>query len=81
MEFEEIKRRCAEVGIPTPPEPVSSQDCCGDGCIPCILPKYNEDLRAWADQLDGIDLSDTKVYELIKLCLGNRRLRIGNCLI
>ena len=81
MEFEDLKRQCISLGIPIPPAPVSGDDCCGDGCIPCIIPKYNEDLMAWGKQLESIDLTDPEVLALVKACKGKRKLRVGTCII
>lgn len=45
---------------PEPPEPPDINDCCGNGCDPCIfdrhdmaMDEYRQALRAWQARQDG----------------------------
>ncbi|WP_329740823.1 oxidoreductase-like domain-containing protein [Dyella sp. A6] len=44
-----------------PAEP-SPEECCGEGCVPCVydryenaLDRYNEDLAAWRERHPGVE--------------------------
>jgi hypothetical protein len=46
--------------MPQPPEPPDLNDCCGNGCEPCIfdthdlaMDAYRQALRAWQARQDG----------------------------
>lgn len=36
-----------ELTLPPKPEKPLDSDCCGQGCDPCILDIYQEELRIW----------------------------------
>ncbi|MCP1673673.1 cytochrome-b5 reductase [Natronocella acetinitrilica] len=40
--------------LPPPPEKPDPQDCCGSGCIPCILEVYEDELEAWREKVAAI---------------------------
>lgn len=39
--------------MPRPPEPEEPDinDCCGNGCIPCVFDTYIEEKRAWEQSM------------------------------
>lgn len=37
-------------GVPPPPQKPDPLDCCGGGCMPCILDFYEDELEAWREQ-------------------------------
>ena len=37
----------APIDLPARPEPPDPSDCCGSGCVRCILDLYDEQLEAW----------------------------------
>ena len=37
----------AEESLPDPPEEPLSSDCCGGGCVPCVMDIYQEQLEQW----------------------------------
>ncbi|WP_267223272.1 oxidoreductase-like domain-containing protein [Dyella silvae] len=45
---------------PTPPQRPDDEDCCGQGCVPCIfdlydeaMGRYREELAAWKERHPG----------------------------
>lgn len=34
-------------GLPQKPEKPLDSDCCGNGCVPCVLDIYTEELAIW----------------------------------
>ena len=36
-----------EEDLPDPPEEPLSSDCCGGGCVPCVMDVYQEQLQLW----------------------------------
>lgn len=59
-----------------PPEPPSKSDCCGTGCIPCILDVYDEERARWecrqnsiGDQLrrDLLSVTKYKSYKIVSI--------------
>ena len=54
---------------PAPERPLDS-DCCGGGCVPCVLDIYEQELQLWQDECarimrgEGQDSSQTDVDEV-----------------
>lgn len=40
--------------LPDPPEKPLNSDCCGNGCTPCVLDIYEEDLHIWELECQAI---------------------------
>lgn len=36
--------------LPSKPEPPLDSDCCGQGCDPCILDIYAEEVKIWEEE-------------------------------
>lgn len=60
-----------------PPEPPTESDCCGTGCVPCVLDVYDKEYTLWKcrqasgnlDQLrrDLLSVTNHKTYEIISI--------------
>lgn len=37
-------------GVPPPPQKPEPEECCGAGCIPCVLETYEQEMEHWALQ-------------------------------
>ena len=35
------------VTLPNPPEKPLDSDCCGNGCVPCVMDVYQEEVAVW----------------------------------
>lgn len=61
------------ISPPKPEKPLDS-DCCGQGCTPCILDIYQEELDIWKRECErlktGSDKSWTKSYDQVKVTIG-----------
>lgn len=44
----------AEDKLPPPPRKPDPDECCGSGCIPCILEVYEDELDAWKKRVAAI---------------------------
>ncbi len=40
--------------LPPPPEKPEPDECCGSGCVPCILDLYEDRLQAWRERVAAI---------------------------
>ena len=40
--------------LPPPPVKPDPADCCGSGCIPCILEVYEDELDDWRERVRAI---------------------------
>ncbi len=40
--------------FPPPPEKPDPSECCGSGCIPCILELYEEQMERWREEVARI---------------------------
>ena len=46
-------RNC-EPTLPPPPEKPDPSECCGSGCVPCILDLYEDELERWREEVAAI---------------------------
>lgn len=44
-----------------PPEPPSESDCCGTGCVPCVLDVYDEEYSRWKRRQNGGGRGDDRL--------------------
>lgn len=40
--------------LPPPPEKPDPSECCGSGCIPCILEVYEDEVERWREEVAAI---------------------------
>lgn len=40
--------------LPAPPERPLDSDCCGNGCVPCVLDIYREEMALWEAECERI---------------------------
>lgn len=55
-----LMRMNTDSKIPPKPEKPLPEECCGGGCIPCILELYEEELARWKAEVDSIRKDDDK---------------------
>ena len=48
-----------EVALPKKPEKPLDSDCCGNGCVPCVLDIYAEELAIWERECAKIQSGET----------------------
>jgi hypothetical protein len=47
---------------PTPPRKPEPNECCGTGCIPCVMDLYEEDLQRYEEELAAWNKAQRETY-------------------
>lgn len=53
--------------LPRKPERPLDSDCCGQGCDPCVLDLYDEDLKIWEEECKLIRNGEEKKVTDLKV--------------
>lgn len=54
-----------EVVLPPPPIAPEPEDCCGSGCVPCVLDIYEQEVAIWKRQCEAITRGEDKTVRFL----------------
>ena len=52
------EKSCKKPTLPPAPIPPEPSDCCGSGCVPCVLDIYDQEVAIWKRQCEKITCGD-----------------------